>query len=177
MTSTTEYIVFGMGCFWGAQKRLQQLQGVLHTECGYACGDSWKLPVTYERILATEKRQDPNHTNYAEVIKVEYDPKLDLEQLLAVFWQNHNPTQLNQQGNDVGSNYRSGIYYTNAAQCALASNSKTHYQQKLQMANFGSIVTEILPLTNYVTAETYHQDYLAKNPHGYCGLGGLGIAY
>lgn len=178
-TRDLQDIYFGMGCFWGAEKRLRAVPGVAEVEVGYAGGDASK--VTYEDVLQEERliRAGRSHArNHAEVVRVRYDPKrLDLATLLAAFWENHDPTQQGGQGNDIGSNYRSAIYFTTAAQKTLAEQSRDIYQQNLAHAGFGTITTEILPLRNYSRAEESHQDYLLKNPDGYCGLGGTGVEY
>lgn len=172
-------IYFGMGCFWGAEKRLRAVPGVAGVEVGYAGGDAPR--VGYRDVLHEEEliRAGRSHArNHAEVVRVRYDPKqLDLMTLLAAFWENHDPTQVNGQGNDIGSNYRSAIYFTGEAQKTLAEQSRDIYQQNLTHAGFGKITTEILPLRNYSRAEEAHQDYLLKNPDGYCGLGGTGVKY
>ncbi|MBK7492568.1 MAG: peptide-methionine (S)-S-oxide reductase MsrA [Nitrosomonas sp.] len=178
-TIKTDYIVLGMGCFWGAEKRMSEVPGVLDVESGYAGGD---LPgVGYQQILNHERMLSAGRTtarNHAEVIKVTFDPaKVTLETVLAKFWENHNPTQGDRQGNDVGSNYRSAIYYHDESQKDLALNTQKVYQQALNTSGYGPITTEILPLKNYITAEEYHQNYLQKNPNGYCGLGGTGVKY
>jgi len=173
------FIVFGMGCFWGAEKRLSEVPGVIDVESGYAGGDS--QDATYKEVLALEKALQmglAEQRNHAEVIKVSYNPQqVDLETLLAHFWQNHNPTQGDRQGNDVGSNYRSVIYYQTEEEKHLACLSLEKYQTALRQHGFGKITTEITELRNYNRAEEYHQDYLQKNPFGYCGLGGTGIPY
>ena len=172
-------IDFGMGCFWGAEKRLRAVPGVAEVEVGYAGGDAVK--VDYEGVLREEQliRAGRSHArNHAEIVRVRYDPKvLDVMTLLAAFWENHDPTQVGGQGNDLGSNYRSAIYFTNAVQKDLAEQSRAIYQQNLSKAGFGPITTEILPLRHYNRAEESHQDYLLKNPNGYCGLGGTGVAF
>lgn len=178
-TITTDYIVLGMGCFWGAEKRMGEIPGVLDVESGYAGGD---LPgVGYQQILNHEQLLLKGRTtarNHAEVIKVTFDPeKVTLETVLAKFWENHNPTQGDRQGNDVGSNYRSAIYYHDETQKDVALNTQKAYQQALSTAGYGAITTETMPLKNYITAEEYHQNYLQKNPNGYCGLGGTGVKY
>lgn len=168
-------IVFGMGCFWGAQKRLSALPGVLKTEVGYAGGSSPNP--SYESVLADAHQPDQS-PGHAEVVKVVWDShRLSLEQLLAAFWQNHDPTQGNRQGNDVGSNYRSIILYTSPQQLPVIEHSRAVYQAALNRAGFGQITTQIAPLTHFWPAEDYHQDYLRKHPNGYCGLGGTGVAY
>lgn len=174
----TESIVLGMGCFWGAEKRLSELPGVVDVESGYANGE---ITASYEAILAHERLRRLGKTdkrNHVEVIKVSFDPaKINLEAILITFWQNHNPTQGDRQGNDIGFNYRSVIYYTSPTQAELAIATRNHYQAALHQAGLGDITTEIAPLTHYTAAEDYHQDYLVKNPNGYCGLGGTGVKY
>jgi peptide methionine sulfoxide reductase msrA/msrB len=175
----TESIVLGMGCFWGAEKRMAEIPGVLDVESGYAGGDAEK--VGYYDVLGLEKelrRGAAQMRNHAEVVKVTFDPaRVDLKTILIRFWESHDPTQGDRQGNDVGSNYRSAIYYTSERQKAVALETRDTYQQALTKAGFGRITTEIAPLRNYNRAEDYHQDYLKKNPQGYCGLGGAGVAY
>jgi peptide methionine sulfoxide reductase msrA/msrB len=175
----TDSIVLGMGCFWGAEKRMSEIPGVVDVESGYAGGD--KARVGYREILNDEqaiRRGALDERNHAEVIKVTFDPaKVSLKTILIKFWENHDPTQGDRQGNDVGSNYRSVIYYHDDAQKAVALETRDVYQAALTKAGRGSITTEIAPLRNYNTAEEYHQDYLKKNPNGYCGLGGTGVAY
>ncbi len=179
VNSQTPYIVLGMGCFWGSEKRMQALTGVLDVESGYAGGDI--THPTYETLHETEQaiRQDKAVKNHAEVVKVYYDPKLtSLEQVLIQFWENHNPTQGNRQGNDQGSNYRSAIFYRTDQERQLAEKTRAIYQTNLKAAGIVTpITTEIAELKNYASAEEYHQDYLEKNPLGYCGLGGTGVAY
>ncbi|MGZ4999109.1 MAG: peptide-methionine (S)-S-oxide reductase MsrA [Methylomonas sp.] len=175
----THYIVLGMGCFWGAEKRMQALIGVLDVEAGYAGGDI--VQPRYETLHDTEQaiQQGKSIKNHAEVVKVYYDPKLtSLERVLIQFWENHNPTQGNRQGNDRGSNYRSAIFYRSDDERQLAEKTRGIYQGNLKTAGVDQpITTEIAPLKNYTSAEAYHQDYLDKNPLGYCGLGGTGVAY
>ena len=175
----TESIVLGMGCFWGAEKRMSELPGVIDVESGYAGGDAEKAG--YYDVLGWEKelrRGAAKGRNHAEVIKVTFDPdKVTLKTVLIKFWENHDPTQGDRQGNDVGSNYRSVIYFNNEAQKAIALETRDTYQQALSQAGRGTITTEIAPLRNYNRAEDYHQDYLKKNPNGYCGLGGTGVPY
>lgn len=148
MNSTTDYIVFGMGCFWGAEKRMNEIPGVIDVESGYAGGDI--VNANYQQILAHEKALRAGKAearNHAEVIKVTFDPeKVSLETVLAKFWENHNPTQGDRQGNDIGSNYRSAIYYHNPAQLTQAQVTQQVYQQALNAAGYGAITTEILPL-------------------------------
>ncbi len=176
--ANVESIVLGMGCFWGAEKRMAAIPGVLDVESGYANGD---VPGTYDAVLAHERllRQGKStQRNHAEVIKVSFDPaKVDLEQVLVQFWENHDPTQGDRQGNDIGTNYRSAIYTNSDAQLAVARKTRDAYQSALSAQQRGRITTEIAPLKGYFRAEEYHQDYLAKNPNGYCGLGGTGVKY
>ncbi len=176
---TTESIVLGMGCFWGAEKRMATINGVIDVESGYAGGDD--INAGYYDILRLEKQISygkTDKTNHAEVIKVTFNPqKVSLEKILIAFWENHNPTQGNRQGNDVGTNYRSVIYYNNKEQEKIAQQTLKFYQIALTRNNLGTITTQVASLKNYITAETDHQDYLQKNPNGYCGLGGTGIAY
>jgi len=170
----TESIVLGMGCFWGAEKRMSGLPGVIDVVSGYA-GGSYSDP-TYRKIIASKGRNDV--VNYAEVVKVTFDPAAtSVEQILAGFWENHDPTQGNRQGNDVGSNYRSAIYYDSESQKQAALMTRDAYQKVLTTAGFGKITTEIAPLRTFYPAEEYHQDYLVKHPNGYCGLGGTGVRF
>lgn len=171
-------LVLGMGCFWGAEKRMGELSGVLDVQSGYANGDG---AASYTHILAYEKALQSGQTqgkNHAEVVKVIFDPaQVSVTQVLMHFWENHNPTQGDRQGNDVGSNYRSAIYYQTPEQEAAAKETRRLYQQALTEAGYLRITTEIAPLTTYTPAEEYHQDYLQKNPNGYCGLGGTGVTF
>jgi len=160
---------FGMGCFWGAERRFWQCPGVFTTAAGYAGGYS-KDP-TYDQVCSGQ-------TGHNEVVLVVFDPEvINYETLLKVFWESHDPTQGMRQGNDIGSQYRSSIYTTSSEQQAMAESSKARYQQLLQQAGFGKITTEVLPLREFYYAEDYHQQYLQKNPAGYCGLGGTGVIY
>lgn len=176
--SAADSIVLGMGCFWGAEKRTGELAGVTDVESGYANGD---IAGNYEAVLAHEnavKRGKTTQRNHAEVVKVTFDPaKVSLETVLARFWESHNPTQGDRQGNDVGTNYRSAIYTNNDAQLAVALKTRDVYQAALTKAGYQKITTDIAPLKKYYAAETYHQDYLKKNPNGYCGLGGTGVKF
>jgi len=176
--AATDSIVLGMGCFWGAEKRMGELPGVLNVESGYANGD---IVGSYEAVLALEKARRSGQSkarNHAEVVKVTFDTaKTTLEKVLIGFWENHDPTQGDRQGNDVGSNYRSAIYTNSDAQLAVARKTRDAYQAALTKAGYKAITTEIAPLKKYFTAEEYHQDYLKKNPDGYCGLGGTGVKY
>ncbi|KUJ72200.1 peptide-methionine (S)-S-oxide reductase MsrA [Thiomicrospira sp. WB1] len=179
LPDNAESIVLGMGCFWGAEKRMGEIDGVLRVESGYAGGDD--PDAGYYDVLGLEKQIRmgvSDQRNHAEVVRVFFDPEaVSLERVLAGFWENHDPTQKNRQGNDVGTNYRSAIYTQNDDQMTVARQTMARYQQALTEAGKGTIQTEIAPLKNYITAEDYHQDYLAKNPNGYCGLGGTGVAY
>jgi peptide-methionine (S)-S-oxide reductase len=162
-----EKIVLGLGCFWGAERRFWQQKGVFSTAVGYAAG--FTPNPTYEEVCS-------GLTGHNEVVLVVFNPKeISLEQLLKVFWESHNPTQGMRQGNDRGTQYRSGIYTFNDAQKVLAEASQITYQAALNDADIGEITTEILPLQEFYYAEDYHQQYLAKNPNGYCGLGGTGV--
>lgn len=178
LATAADSVVLGMGCFWGAEKRMAELPGVLDVESGYANGD---IEGSYRSVLALEaarKRGQTDKRNHAEVVKVAFDPaRVSLETVLARFWESHDPTQGDRQGNDVGSNYRSAIYTTSDAQLAVARKSREVYQAALKQAGRGAITTEIEPLKKYFKAEEDHQDYLKKNPDGYCGLGGTGVKY
>ena len=163
-----ERAVFGMGCFWGAEKKFWELPGVYSTAVGYAAG--FTPNPTYREVCS-------GMTGHNETVLVVFDPrKVSYGTLLKTFWENHNPTQGMRQGNDVGTQYRSGIYYTDHAQRAAAEQSKEAYQQALSSGRYGPITTEIVPLGDFYYAEAYHQQYLAKNPDGYCGLGGTGVS-
>ncbi|MBI5328988.1 MAG: peptide-methionine (S)-S-oxide reductase MsrA [Betaproteobacteria bacterium] len=173
-----ESIVLGMGCFWGAEKRMSELPGVLDVESGYANGE---IEGSYEAVLAQEKALRfgmSRKRNHAEVVKVTFDSaQTPLETVLIKFWESHDPTQGDRQGNDVGSNYRSAIYTGDAMQNTVALKTRDAYQKALTQAGKGAITTEIAPLKDYFAAEEYHQDYLKKNPKGYCGLGGTGVKF
>jgi len=177
--SDTPYIVLGMGCFWGAEKRMQALTGVLDVEAGYAGGDI--ANPRYETLHDTEAaiQEGKAIKNHAEVVKVYFDPQqTTLERVLIQFWESHNPTQGNRQGNDTGSNYRSAVFYRTDEERQTAEKTRAIYQSNLKIAGIAeAITTEITPLKNYTSAEAYHQDYLQNNPLGYCGLGGTGVAY
>ena len=177
--AASDSIVLGMGCFWGAEKRMSEIPGVLAVESGYAGGDAERAG--YRDVLNLEKRIQRGKSdarNHAEVVKVTFDPEqVSLKRVLIGFWENHNPTQGDRQGNDVGSNYRSAIYFSNETQRKVAIETRDRYQQALSAAGYGPITTEIAPLRHYNRAETDHQDYLTKNPDGYCGLGGTQVAY
>lgn len=173
-TGKMESIVLGMGCFWGAEKRMAALPGVVATEVGYAGGV--KPSPSYEEVVAEGETGKEN--TYAEVVKVTFDPsRTSLGEILAGFWENHDPTQGNRQGNDVGSNYRSAIFYSDARQKAVAEETRDAYQQALTKAGHGRIATQIAPLKAFYPAEVYHQDYLKKHPLGYCGEGGTGVPF
>lgn len=176
--AATNSVVLGMGCFWGAEKRMGELPGVLDVESGYANGD---IPGDYKAVLAHEKDVQLGKTrkrNHAEVVKVTFDPaKISLEIVFGHFWESHDPTQGDRQGNDIGTNYRSAIYTNSAAQMTSALKTRATYQAALKAAGRGSITTEIAPLKAYYKAEDYHQNYLERNPDGYCGLGGSGVKY
>lgn len=170
----TESIVLGMGCFWGAEKHMSELPGVVATEVGYAGGTS-PAP-TYESVLAEAHRQAPE--TYAEVVKVTFDTnRTSLHRILAAFWEHHDPTQGNRQGNDVGANYRSVILFDSPEQRRVAEQTMHEYQTALTHAGYGKITTEIAPLKAFYPAEVWHQKYLIKHPNGYCGLGGTGVAF
>ncbi len=160
--------VFGMGCFWGAERLFWQIDGVYTTSVGYA-GGATPNP-DYREVCS-------GGTGHAEVVQVVYDPEVvSYASLLEVFWESHDPTQGMRQGNDVGTQYRSTIYTTTDEQLTAARESLAMYQGRLTGAGFGSITTEIAPLDTYYFAEDYHQQYLAKNPNGYCGIGGTGVS-
>jgi peptide-methionine (S)-S-oxide reductase len=162
-------VVFGLGCFWGAERLFWQLPGVYSTAVGYAGG--FTPNPTYEEVCTGE-------TGHTEVVRVIYDPhKIGFEELLKAFWESHDPTQGMRQGNDVGTQYRSAIYVLNKQQHKAAEDSKRAYQRLLTAAGRGTITTEIRDAPEFFYAEDYHQQYLAKNPDGYCGLGGCGIPY
>jgi peptide-methionine (S)-S-oxide reductase len=159
---------FGLGCFWGAEKAFWQLEGVHTTTVGYAAGYT---PNPTYREVCTGK------TGHNEVVRVVFDPRrISYEQLLRAFWEGHDPTQGMRQGGDVGTQYRSGIYPANAGQRAAAEASREAYQRELSAAGYGKITTEIREAKDFYFAEDYHQQYLAKNPGGYCGHGGTGIS-
>jgi peptide-methionine (S)-S-oxide reductase len=160
--------VFGMGCFWGAERKFWQTPGVWVTSVGYAGGETPNP--TYREVCS-------GGTGHAEVVQVVYDPaEVGYEELLRVFWENHDPTQGMRQGNDAGTQYRSAIYTADAAQAAAAEASRDAYQARLAAAGHGPITTEIRPAPAYFFAEADHQQDLAKNPAGYCGLGGTGVS-
>ena len=161
-----QQVIFGLGCFWGAERKFWQLEGVYTTEVGYAGG--FTPNPTYEEVCS-------GRTGHAEVVRVVFDPsKISYEKLLATFWKSHDPTQGMRQGNDVGTQYRSAIYTTTDEQLAEARASREAYQNALTAAHYDEITTEIVPAAEFYPAEDYHQQYLAKVPNGYCGLGGTG---
>ncbi len=158
----------GLGCFWGAEKKFWQTPGVHSTMVGYASGLTPNP--TYREVCSGQ-------TGHSEVVQIVFDPaKVSYEQLLRIFWENHDPTQGMRQGNDVGTQYRSGIYVHDEAQRRAAEASRDAYQKSLTAAGYGTISTEILPAGPFFYAEDYHQQYLAKNPDGYCGIGGTGVS-
>jgi peptide-methionine (S)-S-oxide reductase len=161
-------VIFGMGCFWGAERRFWELPGVYTTAVGYAAGHT-RNP-SYQEVCS-------GRTGHNEVVLVVFDPEaVSFESLLATFWESHDPTQGMRQGNDVGTQYRSGIYVFDAAQRAAAEASREAYGEALRKAGRGAITTEIADAGAFYYAEEYHQQYLAKNPGGYCGLGGTGVS-
>jgi peptide-methionine (S)-S-oxide reductase len=165
----TETAIFGLGCFWGAERKFWELgDGIFVTAVGYAGGHTPNP--TYEEVCT-------GRTGHNEVVLVVYDPKnISYEQLLKTFWESHNPTQGMRQGNDVGTQYRSGIYVTSPAQRAAAEASKATFESALKQRGFGPVTTEIVDAPPFYYAEDYHQQYLAQNPFGYCGLGGTGVS-
>jgi peptide-methionine (S)-S-oxide reductase len=163
-----EQALFGMGCFWGAERKFWQAPGVYTTAVGYAAG--FTPNPTYHEVCT-------GRTGHNEVVLVVFDPRVTSYQaLLKLFWENHDPTQGMRQGNDTGTQYRSGIYTFSEAQRQAAEDSRRAYQEVLSRAGHGPITTEILPAPEFYHAEDYHQQYLAKNPAGYCGLGGTGVS-
>jgi peptide-methionine (S)-S-oxide reductase len=163
-----ETLVVGMGCFWGAERKFWQAAGVYSTSVGYAGG--YTPNPTYEEVCS-------GLTGHAEVVMVAFDTaRTTLEAMLQVFWENHDPTQGMRQGNDVGTQYRSAVYFANEAQRAAAEQSREVFQAALAKVGYGDITTEIAALRDYFYAEEYHQQYLGKNPNGYCGLGGTGVS-
>ena len=163
-----ETLVVGMGCFWGAERKFWQADGVFSTNVGYAGG--FTPNPSYEEVCS-------GFTGHTEVVMVVWDPsRTNLENMLRVFWENHDPTQGYRQGNDVGTQYRSAIYWANDAQRVAAETSRDRFQAQLTAAGYGEITTEIAPLGDYFYAEPYHQQYLGKVPNGYCGLGGTGVS-
>ena len=162
-----EVAIFGMGCFWGVERMFWKLEGVWLTMVGYAGGPT--LNPTYQEVCS-------GATGHNEVVRVVFDPEvITYEDLLRVFWEGHDPTQGMRQGNDVGTQYRSGIYWTSEAQRVAAEESKAMFAPRLEDAGYGSVTSEIVPAPPFYFAEDYHQQYLAKNPGGYCGIGGTGV--
>jgi len=162
-----ERALFGMGCFWGAEKKFWSVPGVYSTAVGYAGGHTPNA--TYREVCT-------GMTGHNEVVLVVFDPKVvAYDDLLKVFWENHDPTQGMRQGNDTGTQYRSGIYYFDEAQQRAAERTRDAFQSRLKASGYGAITTEIAPAPDFYYAEDYHQQYLAKNPDGYCGLGGTGV--
>jgi peptide-methionine (S)-S-oxide reductase len=163
-----ERALFGMGCFWGVEKKFWALPGVYTTAVGYAAG--YTPNPTYREVCS-------GLTGHSEVVLVVFDPnKIGYSDLVKVFWESHDPTQGMRQGSDVGTQYRSGIYYYNEAQRETAERSREAFQQELTKAGYGTITTEILAAPEFYYAEDYHQQYLSKNPAGYCGLDGTGVS-
>jgi len=164
-----QQILFGLGCFWGAERKFWQQSGVFSTAVGFAGGH---MPnPTYDEVCS-------GLTGHNEVVQIIFDPEIiSFQQLLILFWESHNPTQGMRQGNDKGTQYRSGIYTFNDIQQQQAVESKNHYQTKISLSGSNEITTEIISAPAFYYAEDYHQQYLAKNPQGYCGLGGLGILF
>ena len=160
--------MFGMGCFWGAERKLWQQEGVLCTMAGYAAGITPNP--TYKEVCT-------GMTGHNEVVRVAFDPSVTTyEAILKVFFESHDPTQGMRQGNDVGTQYRSGVYVYDAEQRAAAEAAKSAYEARLRAAGYGAVTTEIVDAPTFYYAEEYHQQYLHKNPDGYCGLGGTGVA-
>jgi peptide-methionine (S)-S-oxide reductase len=161
-------IVLGLGCFWGAERAFWTLDGVYVTSVGYAGG--FTENPAYDEVCS-------GMTGHTEVVMVVYDPnKISLRKILQVFWEKHDPTQGMRQGNDLGTQYRSAIYYFDEEDRQVIDSSKSEYEQALDKAGYGAITSEVKPAGPYYYAETYHQQYLAKNPGGYCGLGGTGVS-
>ncbi len=161
-------LVVGMGCFWGAERKFWQTPGVYSTSVGYAGG--FTPNPSYEEVCS-------GLTGHTEVVLVAFDKNIiSLNEVLRVFWENHDPTQGMRQGGDIGTQYRSSIYFANDEQRVAAESTRAAFQEQLTKAGFGEITTEIAPLGDYFYAEPYHQQYLGKNPNGYCGIGGTGVA-
>jgi peptide-methionine (S)-S-oxide reductase len=164
----SEIALVGLGCFWGAERKFWTLPGVHVTAVGYAAGITPNP--TYEETCT-------GLTGHNEVVKIVFDPsRISFDEILKVFWESHDPTQGMRQGNDIGTTYRSGIYFYSDAQRVAAEASRAMYQKQLSAAGYGKITTEIIPASEFYYAEEYHQQYLAKNPNGYCGLGGTGVS-
>ena len=163
-----ETLVVGMGCFWGAERKFWETEGVYSTSVGYAAG--YTPNPTYEEVCSAK-------TGHNEVVRVAFDPqRTSFDAMLKLFWENHDPTQGMRQGNDVGTQYRSGIYTNSEAQALAAEASRDRFQAALNRAGYGQITTEIDELGDFYYAEDYHQQYLAKVPNGYCGIGGTGVS-
>jgi peptide-methionine (S)-S-oxide reductase len=163
-----QQIVFGMGCFWGAERKFWTAEGVYTTAVGYAGG--FTPNPTYEEVCS-------GRTGHTEVVLVVFDPKVtSVEAMLRIFWENHDPTQGMRQGNDVGTQYRSSIFISDSSHKEAVERSREMFQKELESAGYGEITTEIGPAPAFYYAEDYHQQYLAKNPNGYCGLGGTGVS-
>ena len=163
-----QVVIVGMGCFWGAERKFWQADGVYSTQVGYAAG--FTPNPSYEEVCSGQ-------TGHNEVVQVVFDPqKISFDEVLQIFWENHDPTQGMRQGNDVGTQYRSGLYCLDAAQKAAAEASRDSFQENLRAAGYGDITTEIIDAPAFYYAEDYHQQYLGKNPNGYCGMGGTGVA-
>jgi len=161
-------LIVAMGCFWGAERMFWEQEGVFSTSAGYI-GGSTKNP-TYEEVCSGK-------TGHAESVLIVYDPAIiTLNKLLAIFWEGHDPTQYMRQGNDIGTQYRSVIFFPDEADLELINKTKRLFQEQLARSGYGRIVTEIMPFEAFYFAENYHQQYLAKNPNGYCGLGGTGVS-
>ena len=164
----SELAMFGMGCFWGAERLFWQAPGVISTQVGYAGG--FTPNPTYEEVCS-------GRTGHTEVVRVVFDPsRLAYRDLVGIFWENHDPTQGMRQGNDTGTQYRSAIYAYGPEQVEAAEQSRTAYEEALGRSGFGAITTEVLPAPEFYYAEDYHQQYLHKNPSGYCGIGGTGVS-
>ena len=163
-----QVVIVGMGCFWGAERKFWQAEGVYSTQVGYAGG--FTPNPSYEEVCSGQ-------TGHNEVVQVVFDPaQISFEEILQIFWENHDPTQGMRQGNDVGTQYRSGIYCLDAGHKAAAEASRDMFQAKLSAAGFDTITTEIVDAPAFYYAEDYHQQYLGKNPNGYCGMGGTGVS-
>lgn len=163
-----EVLIVGMGCFWGAERKFWQADGVYSTQVGYAAG--FTPNPSYEEVCSGQ-------TGHNEVVQVVFDPaQISLDEIMQIFWENHDPTQGMRQGNDVGTQYRSGIYCLTDAQKTAAEASRDMFQDKLRAAGYGDITTEIIAAPAFYYAEDYHQQYLGKNPNGYCGMGGTGVS-
>ena len=163
-----ELAMFGMGCFWGAERKFWEAEGVHSTQVGYAAGHTPNP--TYQEVCSGQ-------TGHNEVVRVVFDPaRISYDEILRIFWENHDPTQGMRQGNDTGTQYRSGVYWYGEAQREAVNRSREAFQQKLVASGYGQITTEVLEAPEFYYAEDYHQQYLAKNPGGYCGLGGTGVS-